>query len=272
MTQEFQEWLRNNTTLMERTILNYTRTMERFFSEHNELTVENINKFITSHTRNTRTYYIKYAFRFYLIFSGKPEMYRDIVKVKERPKKKAGIYLSKEELIDIVNNIDSIRYRFVALIQYLTGTRAGDLLRFTSDNMMEKDNNIILRLYEAKGGKEQMLFIPPRFADHVKQFIINTGSKRPFLEGQSENLRKLVDNNYRYYYEALKVSANKLGFKGFTSHDFRRNLANNAFDETKDIRIVQKILGHSNFTTTLRYIKNSIDESKLQKIIEELRG
>jgi len=117
----FQTWLTENTTLSERTILNYSRAIDRFLDRYDEVTIENINSFISKTNRNTRTTYVKYAFRYYLIFIGKEKEYEKVVKIKIKPRKKSGTYLSNDELLYIISNIEDETYSLVALLQYITG-------------------------------------------------------------------------------------------------------------------------------------------------------
>lgn len=270
---EFHQWLSDNTTLGERTILNYVRTIDRFLDEYGQPTIENINNFISTTNRRTRTTYVKYAFRYYLEFIGKPEDYKKLVGVKSKPRKKTGVYISNESLMSIVSNIENETYRMVALIQYLTGARAGDVLRFSYNDMkVNDDETISLHLIKMKGEKEGWFFIPKKYAKKIRHFIETCGRKYSFLLGESDSFRKLSDNNYRYYYEAVKVSARRVGYPNFATHDFRRNFIEDVFANTKDIRVAQNLAHHSNLKYTMKYLKSREDEEKLKEVVEELRG
>ena len=45
--ESLKKYLRDNTTLKDRTILNYVRTIDRFLDKYPEPTIENINKFMS---------------------------------------------------------------------------------------------------------------------------------------------------------------------------------------------------------------------------------
>lgn len=52
-------------------------------------------------------------------------------------------------------------------------------------------------------------------------------------------------------------------------HDLRRTLAVRVYDQTKDIRAVQQILGHKQLATTCRYLEHR-DQGKLRGLLREL--
>jgi len=268
----FKTWLTENTTLSERTILNYSRTIDRFLDRYDEVTIDNINSFISNINRKTRTTYIKYAFSHYLRFIGKDKEYERVVKIKMKPRKKSGNYLSNDELLDIVFNIDDEIYRLVALLQHITGVRADDVLDNTWRNFKENKDGSLRVTIKVKRGKEHIVFIPKKYSERITYFIETCGRKYPFLRGESDTHLGLVNNNYRYYWEAVKKSARELGHEKFSTHDFRRNFLEDVFMKTKDPRVAQNLAGHSSMIYTMKYLKSHEDEGKLKKVVEELRG
>ncbi len=55
-----------------------------------------------------------------------------------------------------------------------------------------------------------------------------------------------------------------------TIHDLRRTVAKRAYDDTKDLRIVQQILGHRRLSSTLQYI-GSMPDTDLARVINDAR-
>lgn len=43
-----------------------------------------------------------------------------------------------------------------------------------------------------------------------------------------------------------------------TPHDLRRTTARNVYDKTKDLRLVQALLGHSDLNSTLWYLQDNL--------------
>ncbi len=65
------------------------------------------------------------------------------------------------------------------------------------------------------------------------------------------NVRASPRASYRKKLIALQRD---LGHKTGTSHDYRRSAARRLYDRTKDLRLVQALLGHASLETTLHYL------------------
>jgi integrase len=62
----------------------------------------------------------------------------------------------------------------------------------------------------------------------------------------------------------------KLADTTISFHDLRRTLATNAYKLTKDIRLVQQLLGHRTLTATVAYLAPH-DTSQLHPLLEDLK-
>lgn len=269
----FEEWLRRTTNLGERSIRLYTRTIRRFLSLYPEVTIENINDFIFKSSKERRSVYVRYAFKYLLTFLDRKDEYKDVVSVRQPVKKRVGCYLPKEEIIKIIENIKDERYKMVALIQFLTGARAHDVLSFNKNDVIEKDETLFLRLIPKGRRKEHIVVIPKKFKERVLNFIEVSTSEYPFLRGDISNITRAVDNNYKYYFDALKKSAKLCGYPEFSTHDFRRNFAEDLRENETDIIEISNMLGHSSPIYTLHYLQqNKADMKKRIQSAEKIRG
>lgn len=266
----FKEWLKDNSPLMERTIIMYSRTINRFLSSYDNVDLQNINKFVTDSFRNKRSCYVKYAFKYYLEFINKEEMYKKIVPVKVSPVKKEGVYLPSKKLFKIVNGIKDETFRIVALLQYITGGRSHDILGIEKTRIKENKDESLQIILIAKGNKKRYVFIPKHYVNTITKFVEKCQKKYPFLRGDTENLRSAVDRNYRYYYNHVKASAKKLGYDKFATHDFRRNFIDDVQTATEDIRQSANVSGIT-VGTAIKYLNKKIEKEKSKEIIERIR-
>jgi integrase len=271
--ETFEDWLRNNTFLLERTIRLYVRTIERFKRLFGNPTIENINRFIIESTKERRSYYVKYVFRLYLKYLGREEDYPKLVKVRQKAKKRIGCYLAKEEIMRIIDLMTDKTYRIVALIQFLTGARAHDVLSFNSKNLVRQNDDVWLGLTPKGEKRLYYVFIPKKHAKLICDFIESSGKEYPFLKGNIENFVNAVNNNYRYYYNEVKNAAKFAGYPDFSTHDFRRNFIEDIYSREKDLRVIKDIAGHSNIRYTMQYLKQHFEtRPRIKKLIEEIRG
>lgn len=271
--QTFKDWLKNNTPLLERSVNLYSRTINRFLSEYPDPSIDNINKFISESVRIKYSFYVKYAFKFFLKFLGREDDYKNIVKVKSKPTKKAGCYVSKDILESIVNGIDDPIYRTVALIQFVTGKRAHDVLGMEETNIIRLEDGALRIKFLPKGEmKEDYGFVPGNYSAVILDIVEKVGRKYPFLKGDSATIVQLIDNNYHNYEQAIKKSASKLGIPQFGSHDFKRNFLQEVYIASgKDIYMAKDLGGHSRIETTMKYFKR-VQPEDTKEVIEKIRG
>lgn len=271
---EFREWMTNNTNLMYRSIRLYSWVIDYFNKTAEDDSIEEINKFLANITRDKRLSYVKSAFKQYLTFKGRVSEYKDIIKIKQRANKSIGCYLSVDEIERIVNKMRDKRYRMVALIQFITGARAHDVLGFMRSNIVYNDGILLMKLYPKGEKKEYIVFIPKKYSAEVKNFMEKSKSEYPFLTNVYGSMTAAIDRNYIYYWKVLKESARYCSHPEFSSHDFRRNFAEDLYEKEKDIRKVRDILGHSSVMYTIRYIDGNLKTAEKERInlSEKIRG
>ena len=131
----FVTWLRDNTDLSESSIQLYGRTIKSYLNEYPEISIENLNKYITHSFRDSSSLYVKYALKHYLNFIGKSYLYSQLVNVKLKPRKKLGIYLPKDHIIKIIKNITREEFLDIAWLQYATAARAREIITLKEENI-----------------------------------------------------------------------------------------------------------------------------------------
>jgi integrase len=249
------------------------RTIRRFYKKYEEPNINNINKFVSESFREKRSVYAKYVFKHYLRFLGKtPHKYTLLVAVKVKPRKKYGVYIPKTEQLKIVDTIKDPDYRMVALIQFITGARPEDVITIKRSSMVLERNGSLRLMSEAKGGREKVLYIPPKYTPMVKDYFDNNNNEYPFIKGLSKKgFIRLVDNNYQYYYNALSEASHEVGHPDFRPHDFRRNFANDLDEAGYSLREIQEALGHARIETTARYPR-PVGSKKIRDAIDNIRS
>jgi len=258
---QFEEYLKTKTSLSERSIETYIRTMRAFFLFSNGSdSLEEMNKYI-------RRYPLaRFVFKKYLEFAGRTSEIQQLIKAR-KAKRREGVYVDEQTLLQICNHLGKT-YRFVALIQALTGARACEVLTIRKDMIFVEKDYLKIKII-GKGERERFIYIPQPFAPLVYEFVNKSNRLYPFLKGEQEDLKRLVYNNYVNYYRQLRKAAAILGLKKFGTHDFRRNFINKLYDKTKDVRLVAKAVGHAKLETSLRYLDTKVSEEEIKKLFLE---
>ncbi len=159
-----------------------------------------------------------------------------------------------------------IRNRALIALLYRSGLRINEaLLLYSKDLELDKG---AIRVLNGKGGRSRTIGIDPGAASIVQRWldkrqVLGVNSRQPVfctLEGES------------MYASYVRIMLKRLAFKAgiekrVHAHGFRHTHAAQLRAEGVDIAIISKQLGHSNITTTARYL----DHIAPTAVIETMR-
>jgi integrase/recombinase XerD len=115
-----------------------------------------------------------------------------------------------------------------------------------------------------KGNRTRDVFISRDLMKHLSGFL---KWKRTMDESLDKNEFLLVSSHGKSYSTralqyALKVSLSKAGLPNYYSiHSLRHSYGTYLYQRTKDLRLVQKQLGHSSITTTTIYADVTVEQT-----------
>lgn len=161
-------------------------------------------------------------------------------------------FLEKEEITKLLDNCSTEYLKPIVIVALNTGMRRGEIL-----NLKWHDIDVIRELiYLTDTKNHEKREIPMN--DIVKKTLIAVPKhpNSPYIFCNKEGLpygkvRKSFDN-------ALKKS----GIIGFRFHDLRHTFASQCVMAGIDLRTVQELLGHKDYTMTLRYAHLSQSHKK----------
>lgn len=276
----YKLWLGEKRNLSEGSTHVYCEAVERFLKTNPDIdSLEDYNNFIIEHAIKKRCYHYYSALKAFAEYkitdaSTRLRIIENMIKAEVRNDiKMERRYLDEEEILEVVNHIKEAKHRVIALIQTLTGVRAGDILRLKRDNIMPEEykGQPVLRInITGKGKKRNVIFIHDEVAqeiiidyithvfNHDDYYFIELG-KMKNRHGDINNEYKLYRMNYAWYWVDLKEALQSCGvnFKDWATHDFRRGFARRVWEKYKDINVLQSLLNHSNPAVTMRYLSQS---------------
>ena len=156
--------------------------------------------------------------------------------------------ISDEGIEKLRDNCKEKRDLAIIDLLYSTGIRVGELVNLNIDDIDFEGRECIVY---GKGDKERRVYFDAKAKVHLKEYIDNR-----------------TDNNSALFvtldapYDRLKISGveirlrklgRKLNLERIHPHKFRRSMATRAIDKGMPIEQVQKILGHSQIDTTMKY-------------------
>ncbi len=192
--------------------------------------------------------------------------------------KKLPVVLEKDEqekLLHVFNTRYPTAKRNKTMIQLMldTGLRLSEAINLKWENINLMTGKV--EIIEGKGAKDRILWVNNGTLNLLKEW----------KEVQAEELNKRdIDIIPKLVFTTLKGNkldpgnirsmvykySDKAGVdKNISPHTFRHTFATDLYRETKDIRLVQKALGHSDLSTTMIY--THIVDEKLEEALKNFR-
>ncbi|ELC8344104.1 tyrosine-type recombinase/integrase [Clostridium perfringens] len=166
----------------------------------------------------------------------------------------------QKQLLNIFNMryFNSRRNKIMIELFLCSGLRLSEML-----DLQWKDINLMsgqLKVVQGKGKKDRILWINEDMLNILRNWKIEQSNKYGVVDLVfcSRNKKRLDDKGIRKMIETYSIKAGIN--KHITPHTLRHTYATDLLRETKNIRLVQKALGHSDISTTQIYLHIVDDE------------
>lgn len=155
---------------------------------------------------------------------------------------------SDEEFEALCNNTNCLRDLAIIELLISTGMRVGELERLNIEDVDFNERECIVL---GKGDAERVVYFDARCKLHLQEYLASRSDDNPALfVSMNRPFKRLRINGV----ESMLVKlAKNAGVKNVHPHKFRRTFATNAIDKGMPIEQVQRLLGHLQIDTTLRY-------------------
>lgn len=167
---------------------------------------------------------------------------------KIKTKKTVKNIISDEEIERLRDSCDNIRDTAMVDLLYSTGIRVGELVRLNREDINFSERECVVF---GKGDKERRVYFDAKAKIHLEEYLQSRTDTNPALFvtlDQPYDRLKISGVEIR-----LRQLGRKLKIEKIHPHKFRRTMATRAIDKGMPIEQVQKILGHSQIYTTMRY-------------------
>ncbi len=151
----------------------------------------------------------------------------------------------------------------------LTGVRLAEVINFRWKDVDLMTGKAMVR--EGKGSKDRTLWISDKGLEMLQNW---RDRQRKDVEGNPEFIFTTLKGTPlkdRYIQNMVKRYAKKAEInKNVSPHTLRHTFATDLYRETKNIRLVQKALGHTDLSTTMIY--THIVDDELENALKSFRG
>lgn len=255
----YKQQLISEKNLSKNTIKNYLIDLKQFFNE--DFSSQEIDKKFENYISdlrkksfsyssiNRKVSVIKNFLKFLqiekLLLNINLDKFNSLKKQKKIPKA-----ISKEQIEIVFKTMENIKSKnspifiMVLKLMYLSGLRISEALNLSWSDLNEKDLSI--NIY-GKGSKERKVYFPNFYLNELIKFkgkykyIFNINGKKISPRTVNKYLEKAYKNNI------INIP--------LSTHIFRHSFATTMLENNADIRHIQKLLGHSNISTTEIYTK-----------------
>ena len=173
-----------------------------------------------------------------------------------RPKKQILLprFFNQEEVTAIIKAAGNIKHRVMLMLAYSSGLRVSEVVNMKTADIDSKRMCILIK--QAKGKKDRIVMLSPALLVMLREYAKRyKPDKRGWLfEGN------IKGNAYstRSLQEVIQAAKAKAGIiKPGSIHALRHSFATHLVDRGTDVTMIQKLMGHNDIKTTLRYLHTS---------------
>jgi len=158
--------------------------------------------------------------------------------------------LTIEEIRKLIESTSNVKHKLIIKLLYGCGLRVGEIVNLKVEDANFFEGLIKIRL--AKGRKDRFVKIPLSIVDELSSYFKLNESKILFPSSRGGKLTTATIQ------AILKNAAKKAKIKKRVyPHLLRHSFATHLLEQGTDLRIIQKLLGHSDIKTTQIYTQIS---------------
>ena len=242
--------LRNYSKETSKAYLVHIKKYFEFLNYFNEMpNFENAKKYILKKLEKNEPSSVHHTI-FALEYFFKNILNQNIYIPKPKRNKTIPIILTPEEIKKMIKITSNIKHKLILKILYGCGLRVSEIINLKKENVNFEEKLIHINL--AKGKKDRFVKVPESLTEELKAYIKLNPDKILFPSNRGgkltkKSIGKIVENS------AKKAEITKEVYPHLLRHSFATHLLENG----TDLRIIQKLLGHSDIKTTQIYTQIS---------------
>lgn len=180
-----------------------------------------------------------------------------------------AISLTRDQAAQVLRQVDRAtvegrRDYAMLVLELTTGIRRAELVNIHRRDLADTPAGDVTLTYRPKGGDEVTRPLPRRAVGPLREYLADRGELTPAAPvfvahdrgAHTRPARPLTAEAWRLI--VTKYTQAALGFR-VHPHALRHTAASAAWEQTRDLKQVQKLLGHKHALTTQRYIDHVED-------------
>ncbi len=216
---------------------------------------------ISENTAHSRLNALKFYFEQVL---GKDKFFWDI----PRPKKHILLpkVISEEKILDGLLAVENLKHRTILLLAYSAGLRVSEVISLKISDI--NSDRMQITINDAKGKKDRVATLSKIILALLREYYKGYKPVNWLFEGQYSN----EHYSSRAAQLIFKAAYKNLGLPAQCSfHSLRHSYATHLLENGTDITYIQKLLGHNDIKTTLRYTHvSNRDTGKIKSPLDKI--
>jgi site-specific recombinase XerD len=158
------------------------------------------------------------------------------------------IVLTSNEVSALILATRNLKHRAIIEILYSSGVRLQECIDLRVKDI--DSEKMLVHIHRGKGGKERYTVLSKRALKTLRKYYKAYHPHSYLFEGRNNNKvsPRTIDN-------VIKKASKRAGItKPVSPHTFRHSFATHLLEQNVNLRVIQKLLGHSNIKTTTIYL------------------
>ena len=181
------------------------------------------------------------AIRFLYKF-GLNKKYDKVSFKRPRSEKKLPQIIDHEHIKESLFKISNLKHKTILSLTYSVGLRVSEVINLKIEDIDSK--RMIIHIKNAKGRKDRIVPLSQNILELLRTYYKEYKPRIYLFSGE---------NGLQYSSNSCNQIVKKYLGEKYHMHQLRHSCATNLLESGTDLRIIQKILGHSNVKTTEIY-------------------
>jgi len=184
-----------------------------------------------------------------------------------RPKKpiKLPTVHATSEIVKMLKSVENVKHRTMLMTGYAAGLRISEIIKLKIADIDSK--RMVINIRSGKGKKDRQVTLSVKLLEQLRIYFKEYKPKSWLFEGADGGA--YAARSLQQVFQAAKLASGNIKKGGI--HSLRHSYATHLLETGTDISIIQKLLGHNDLQTTLRYTHVSRKEiAKVQSPLDKL--
>jgi site-specific recombinase XerD len=208
----------------------------------------NSYKFTSTSQQNQVINAIRFLYKF-----GLNKKYDKVSFKRPKSEKKLPKVIDGEFIKSQLSKIDNIKHKAILTLTYSVGLRVSEITNLKIEDIDSK--RMIIHIKNGKGRKDRIVPLSEKVLILLREYFTQYKPKEYLFNGQTTN-QYSIGSCQQIYKKYIDVNS--------SIHTLRHSSFTNLLENGTDLRIIQKIAGHSNVKTTEIY--THVSNQILQKV------